>query len=271
MAGMARWCFRQRYLVITLWIVALAVLGVVNHAAGDAYSDSFALPGTESTHALNLLKSAFPAQAGEADTIVWHVKGGSVTDPAVREPITAMLGKVTHAPSVAGVTSPYSPQGAAQISPDGRTAYATVTFTGQGPQIAKADVKNVIATAQAARTGSIQVELGGNAIQQVNQVSTTTSELVGIIAAAIILLLAFGSLFAMLLPLVSAMFSLAIGTFMIGLLSHGLTMATVAPIFAALVGLGVGVDYALFIVTRHRNGLKAGLTPEEAAVRKSVV
>lgn len=267
MSGIARWCFRQRYLVIALWIAALAVLGVVNHVAGDGYSDSFALPGTESTHALNLLKSAFPSQAGESDTIVWHVTNGSVTDPSVQGPLTTMLDKVAHAPSIAAVGSPYTAQGATRISPDGHTAYATITFTGQGPQNSRTDVKNVIDIAQGARTDGLEVELGGNAIQQVNQISTSTSEIVGIVAAAIVLLLAFGSFFAMVVPMISAIFSLAIGTFSIGLLSHGLTMANVAPIFAALVGLGVGIDYALFIVTRHRNGLKSGLTPEAAAVR----
>ena len=207
MAGVARWCVRHSWTVVGLWLVALIALGGLDRAVGSAYSDNFNLPGTESTKALDLLQSAFPNQAGEADTIVWHVTSGKVTDPAVQQPMTAMLDKVAHGPSVRGVTSPYSPAGAAQISRDGQIAYATVQWPGFGAQIPVASVKNLISVAEDARTSQIQVELGGQAIQQVNQVSTSLSEIVGIVAAAVVLLLAFGSFFAMLLPLLAAIFS----------------------------------------------------------------
>src|SRR5438876_10048051 len=104
MAAVARWCFRHRVTVLVLWLTALVGLGVVNSAVGTAYNDNFALPGTESTKALSLLQSAFPAQAGETDTIVWHVNQGSVRDASVRQPVAAMLDKVAHAPQVASVT-----------------------------------------------------------------------------------------------------------------------------------------------------------------------
>jgi RND superfamily putative drug exporter len=267
MASIARWCFRHRFSVVALWLAALVGLGIVSTAVGSGYNDNFALPGTESTKALSLLQSAFPAQAGESDTIVWHVRQGSVTDPAVREPVTAMLDRVAHAPQVAGLTSPYTPQGGAQISADGRTAYATVHLTSFGRRMPKADIENIITIATSARTDALEVELGGNAIQQVNQVSLGFTEVVGVVAAGVVLFLAFGSLLSMLLPLITAIVSLVAATFAIGLLSDAMTMAQVAPTFAALIGLGVGIDYALFVVTRHRNGLKAGLSPEEAAVR----
>src|SRR5215475_5134994 len=128
MAGFARWCFRQRYVVIALWVALLAVLGVVNHAVGTAYDDSFALPGTESTRALQLVQDAFPQQSGESDSIVWHVKSGTVNDPDTKARLSHMLDQVKSSPSVADVKSPYSPQGAIQISPDQKTAYATVTW-----------------------------------------------------------------------------------------------------------------------------------------------
>jgi RND superfamily putative drug exporter len=267
MAGIARWCFRHRWMVIGLWLLAVLCLGAVNHVVGDAYNDSFALPGTESTKALKLLQSAAPGQAGESDTIVWQVTGGSVKDPAVQQDISAMLDKVAHASSVASVISPYTPQGAGQISPDSTIAYAHVNWDAVGQQIPKADVSKVISIAKSARSPGVDVELGGLVIQAANQTSQNTSELYGFIAAAVILLLAFGSFFSMLLPLISAVFSLVTAGFTVGLISHGITIANVAPIFAALVGLGVGVDYALFIVTRHRNGLKAGMSLEESTVR----
>jgi RND superfamily putative drug exporter len=267
MAGIARWCFRHRYIVVLLWVVGIVGLGAVTQAAGTAYSNSFSLPGTESTKALNLLRSAFPAQAGDSDTIVWHVTSGSVRDSAVQQSVTTMLAKVAKAPSVAAVSSPYGQTGAAQISQDGRTAYATVNFTGLAQEIPKPDVQNVISLAESARTNGVEVELGGNAIQQVNRVSTSVSEIVGVVAAAVVLLIAFGSLLAMLLPLVTAIVSLIVGVLSIMLISHAMSINDIAPTLAILIGLGVGIDYALFIVTRHRNGIKAGLSPEEAAVR----
>jgi RND superfamily putative drug exporter len=267
MAGIARWCFRRRYVVVLLWVAVLAGLGAISQAAGTAYSNSFSLPGTDSSKALDLLKSAFPAQAGDSDTIVWRVSAGSVRDPQVQQSITAMLDKVADASSVAAVRSPYAAGGAAQISPDGRTAYATVNLKGLAQEVPKADVENVISLAESARTDNVAVELGGNAIRQVNKVSTSVSEVVGVVAAAVVLLIAFGSLLSMLLPLVTAIVSLVVSILSIGLLSHVITMNDIAPTLAVLIGLGVGIDYALFIVSRHRSGLKAGLTAEEAAVR----
>jgi RND superfamily putative drug exporter len=267
MAWLARWCFRHRYVVILLWLVGLGGLVVANQAAGSAFSNVFSLPGTDSTRALELLKSAFPQQAGEADTIVWQVDSGSVRDQAVQQRISPMLERVASTPGVAGVASPYGPNGATRISRDGRTAFATVTFKGQGREISQADVRKVMDLAEAARTTGLRVELGGQAIQQVNGVSTSASEFIGLVGAAVVLLIAFGSVFSMLVPLVTAILSLVGAVMTIGLVSHAITMADIAPTIAALIGLGVGIDYALFIVTRHRTGLKAGLTPEESAVR----
>jgi RND superfamily putative drug exporter len=267
MAWLARWCFRHKYIVVLLWVAALAGLGAANQVAGTAYNNAFALPGTESTRALDLLKSAFPQQAGESDTIVWHVSSGSVRDPAVQQRIAGMLDQVAKSPSVAGVASPYTQQGAMQVSRDGRTAYATVTFTGIGRQVPAADVKHVISLAQGVRTDDLEVELGGQAIQASDGVPTSASEFIGVVGAAVVLLIAFGSLFAMMLPLVTAILSLIAAIMSIGLLSHTMTIADIAPTIAALIGLGVGIDYALFVVTRHRTGLKAGLSPEESAVR----
>ncbi|HEY7176140.1 MAG TPA: MMPL family transporter, partial [Micromonosporaceae bacterium] len=213
------------------------------------------------------LQAAFPNQAGESDTIVWHVSAGNVTDPAVQQPISAMLDQVANVPSVKGVVSPYTPAGATHISRDGRTAYATVSWPSFGNRNDVTDVKKVISLAEGARTSAVDVELGGQSIQAVNQVSTNLSEFVGIIGAAIVLLLAFGSFFSMLLPLLAAIFSLLAGHSAISLLSHGMQVNSISPIFATLVGLGVGVDYALFIITRHRNGLKAGLPVDESIVR----
>jgi RND superfamily putative drug exporter len=161
----------------------------------------------------------------------------------------------------------YSEAGATQISADGRTAYATVGFDKQANELPLPDIQKVIDTAEAARGDGVQVELGGQAIKQVTQAPPGSSELIGIVAAAIILFFAFGSLLGMLLPLIVAVAGLGGGLMAIGLLSHPLSLSSVAPTLAALIGLGVGIDYALFIVTRYRTGLQSGLKPEESAIR----
>jgi len=267
LAKLARWCFRHRRIVVIGWLAVIAVLVGLTASIGTAYSDSFSLPGTESTKALSLLSSAFPAQAGDSDTIVIHVRSGSVHDPAVQFKVSSMLGRVAKSSSVAAVASPYAPAGAAQLSRDGRTAYANVNFAKQAQELPKADVQHVIDLAQSARSAGLDVELGGNAIKQIEQTPPSNSTLIGLAAAAVILFIAFGSLFAMALPLVTAVVALGSGLLAVGLLSHLVSIGTVGPTLAALIGLGVGIDYALFIVTRHRAGILGGLTPEDAAVR----
>jgi RND superfamily putative drug exporter len=152
MAPLARWCFRHRLAVLALWIAGLVVLSGLSRAAGDRYSDSFSLPGTESTHALKLLQRSFAARSGDTDQIVLHATGGSVTDPATRRRAAAMLARVRKLPHVVSVVSPYSPQGARQISRDGRTAYATVDLDKLPQDIPKAAYQPLIHTAQATRS-----------------------------------------------------------------------------------------------------------------------
>jgi len=267
MASFARWCFRHRLIVVIAWLVVLATAIGVDRSVGNAYTNTFSLPGTQSTEALNLLSAALPKQSGDSDTIVWHVASGSVNDPAVRTRLTALLQLVAKSPSVAGVASPYAPAGAAQISRDGSTAYATVVFTKLANALPRADVEHVISLTKAAGKPGLEVAIGGQAIEQVTYTPPSDSVAIGLVAAAIIILIAFGSLLGMALPLITAVVALGTATFAIGLFSHVMGVSTYAPTLADLIGLGVGIDYSLFIVTRYRDGLKAGLSSEEAAVR----
>ncbi|MFC8511764.1 MMPL family transporter [Streptomyces sp. NPDC057257] len=267
MSTLARWCYRHRLVVVLLWLGMLVGLGVASTSAGSAYNNSFSLPNTESTRALNLLKKAFPGQAGDTDTVVWHVESGSVRDSATKTRMTGTLDKISKLPEVSAVTSPYGKLGAAQISKDGRTAYAQVTFSKAAPEIDKADVNRVIDTAKMARTDGLKVELGGQAIQNTETAPPATSELVGVLAAAVVLFLAFGSLFAMALPILTAIAGVGTAILTTGLLSHAMSIGNIAPTLSALIGLGVGIDYALFIVTRHRKGLQSGLDVPESLAR----
>jgi RND superfamily putative drug exporter len=262
--------------VVLIWVAALVTLVAVERSVGASYSTAFALPGTESFAALDLLKSTMPEQAGDSATIVWHTDRGTVNETAAKARITEMLATVATAKSVAAVKSPWdsdpkNPMVAAvaaqQISPDGRTAFATVELTGLAQDLPADDIKNVMSLVQAARAPGLQIELGGNAIAEVNRRPPANSEIFGLIAAAIIILIAFGSLLGMALPMVTAITALTSGTFAIALLSHAIGIPQMAPTLAALIGLGVGIDYALFIVTRHRDGLKDGMPPEESTAR----
>ena len=266
MAAMARWCFRHRAWVLVGWLALLVILGAGGRAVGSAYADSLTLPGTGSSAAQNLIGQAFPGHAGDQDTIVWRASStGGVRASAVQARITAMLAKVAAAPAVASVTSPYSARGTAQISRNGQIAYATVVFGAQSNKLAKQDVIRVVNLAEAARAPGLQVELGGPAVENNLRPSIGITAGVGVIAAGVVLFIAFGSLLAMLLPLAVAIAGLVSGLMAVGLASHAVSIPTIGPELGVLIGLGVGIDYALFIVTRHRANIKAGMTPAEAA------
>ncbi|GAA3631386.1 MMPL family transporter [Kineosporia mesophila] len=267
MSALARWCYQHRYVVLALWITLLVGLGAANASRGTAYSDEFSLPGTESSKALDLLEQASPEQAGDTGQIVVHAENGKITDAGVQQRVSAMLAEVSKLSHVSGVTSPYDEAGATQVSPDGTIAFATVQFDALAPDIPVPDVEKVIDTAQAIDGDGVQVELGGQVIQNATQEPPGGSEIFGVIAAAIILFITFGSLFASLMPIMVALFGVGVGILSIGQLSHAMSLSSIAPTLAALIGLGVGIDYALFIVTRYRNGLKSGLQPEDAAIR----
>ncbi|WP_419997339.1 MMPL family transporter [Streptomyces boninensis] len=270
MAGIARFCFRHRYVVLVLWVCALLGAVLASQAAGSKYANDFELPGTESSHAVEVLEREFPSASGDTDTVVWQApKGTSVRAPEVRERMTEALAEVAKVDQVGEVASPYTKAGAAQISKNGEIAYAQVTFTKHAFEIEKPNIEKVIDTAQAAAddVDGLKVELGGQAIQQTQEPPGGLAEGVGIAAAAVILSIAFGSLFAMLLPIVCAVFGIGTGLMSVSLLSHVIDIADVAPLLGSLIGLGVSIDYALFIVTRHRTGIKRGMGVEESAVR----
>jgi putative drug exporter of the RND superfamily len=262
MSSLARWCFRHRFVVLGLWFAGVILLFALGAAAGGKYNDSFTLKGTESARALNLLQKSFPTQSGDSTQIVFHVQNGSVKDH--RAQLQPMLDRVAKSPNVAGVTSPFEAAGAGQVSRDGRTAFATVNMDKQYQDMPKSSTTKVIDLAEAARAPGLQVELGGNGIQQAEQKQGGPTEFIGFVLAAVVLFIAFGSLYATLLPLVNALFALSAGLAAAGLLTSAINIATFAPQLASLIGIGVGIDYALFIVTRHRNAIMAGKTPEEA-------
>ncbi len=266
MATLARWCYRHRLVVLLLWLGALFGLGAGGSAAGSDYANVFSLPDTDSKRAYDLMERAFPERSGDTDTVVWKADGGSVRDASVRSRIEPALQEIGRMDGVGAVASPYEGQGAAQVSRDGRIAYAEITFAERANAVDKEVTRDIIDTAKDAERDGLRVELGGQAIANAQEPPMGTAELVGIAAAAVVLFLAFGSLFAMLLPIVTAVAGVGSGMMSTTLLSHVTNVPEVAPLLGSLIGLGVGIDYALFIVTRHRRSILRGADPEEAAV-----
>ncbi len=204
--------------------------------------------------------------SGDTEQIVFASSGGShVTDAGVEARISAMLRKVARVPHVTEIASPYGPGGTTHISKDRTVAFASVTFDEQAQNLSVTVADDLVTTAQSARALDLEVAVSGQLAEQTNKPSIGGVG-IGVIAAGLVLLLVFGSLFSMALPLVSALLSLGTAIGLIGLLSHVMKMPMFAPELVLLIGLGVGVDYALFIVTRHRQGLLDGLDTESAIV-----
>ena len=266
MANFARWCFAHRKAVLAGWLIALIGFFAVGLMVGANYAEDDSLPGTDSTKALSVLQTNYPAQAGDSDQIVVQARQGTLRSPTAETAVTSMLARVAKLPDVRSVTSPYGPGG--QISKDGTIGLATVNLTAQANNVSNSAVQTLISIAQSADRPLLNVQLGGAAIENVAVPSGDyTSVILGIVLALIILFVAFRrSVLAALLPLISALVAIGVGLSIITVLTHAISIASWVPEVAIIVALGVGVDYALFIVSRHRNGLLAGQTPEDAAV-----
>ena len=264
MAALARWCVRHRLVAVLLWLLAFGGVSAAAAVTGSAYSNDYEAPGTQSGRAMQLLQDGFPGFGGDSDTVVWHTTSGTVRAADVEQTMTETLDKIADLPGIASVAGPYEGQGTGRISADGHTAYATVTFDDRAEDIKKPEAEAVVRTAEAARADGLQVELGGSAIGLTESAGGHLAEVVGVVVAAAVLFLAFGSLAASMLPIATALVSVGTAYGAIVLLGHAMTVADFAPMLGMLIGLGVGIDYALFIVTRHRRGLKRGLSVTEA-------
>ena len=264
----ARFCARRRFWILAAWILVAAALTVVSHRAGDATNDSLTLPGTNSQSATDTLSKSFPTQANGSSPIVLHVANGKLTDAKYASAVNQAAADVAKAPDVASVVNPLTSQGASALSKDQATGYLSVTTSVNPGSLTVDDAQTIInAAAKPAHAAGIQVETGGQLGQKVSKPSTEVSELIGIIAAMVILTLVFGTVVAMALPILNAIVGLASTLAIVQILSHSLTVSTVAPTLATMIGLGVGIDYALFIVTRHFRGLRDGLEVHESIAR----
>jgi RND superfamily putative drug exporter len=271
MLKLARWSTTHRKYVVIGWVALLIVVNMLAQSAGTSYSNNFTLPNSDAQRAADLLQRSFPAQAGDRDTIVYKVSSGTVLDPAVRARMSAMLARVAVLPHVAGVISPYTGATAGRaISADRRIAFATVVFDQKANLLPQSAAQRVVDTARAAAQPGLQVELGGQAIESTEQAGFGLSTAVGLLAAIVVLLLTFGSLTAMGLPILTALFGLGTGLGAIALFTHVVDTPNFSSELAAMIGLGVGIDYALFILTRFREAYRTP-GPTFGDARESVV
>ncbi|TPQ24111.1 MMPL family transporter [Streptomyces sporangiiformans] len=257
--ALAGWAQRHRWAALLIWVAVLAAVTLGSQAAGSAYKNDFALPGTDSQAATDLFTRHGSDQAGDSVDIVLKDSQGIDGRKAAVE---KMLAEVKGLPGVADVRSPYAD--ASAVSKDRTIGYATVTLDGKAEAVPKDDVTAIIDTAKGVEADRLQVELGGDAVRGAEDKGSPTAELAGIVAALVILGLLFGSLVAAAVPLLTALFAVGSALGLIVLASHVFTIADFTPPITMLVGLGVGVDYALLIFYRYRHELTEGADPDQA-------
>ncbi len=251
---------RHRALVIGVWLVLLAGLGFAGHAAGTKYSSSAEVAGSDSAAANDVMARSFDANLSDASPIVYHVEDGSLTDGAHRAAVEDSVKSLSRAENVKSVSDPYE-----KLSRDGRTAYATMLPSTALGDLSVADAEAIHdAAAEPAKGTGVQVEAGGQLGTKISKPEGKTSEIIGIAAAMLILVLVFGTVTAMALPIVAAIFGLICGLSLVSLLGHVVSVPDVAPTVGAMIGLGVGIDYSLFIVTRARSARHEGRSVHDA-------
>jgi RND superfamily putative drug exporter len=261
---LAAWCYRRRRLVVIAWIVILVGVNVLAKTAGGDLLKSLSLPGTESQRTFDVLKADFH-QTGDTGYVVFKAKGaGGIQSPAVKSEIENTLAPTLRKQKhVASVVTPYEPGGARFVSQNAPIAYAEIQFDVQANDVPVELANHMRDVVKKANTPDLQVELGGSMFTDQTQ---PKSEAIGILAAVIILLIAFGSVLAMGLPIMTALFGIGIGLAIVTLLARFTDVPSFAPQVTAMIGIGVGIDYALFISTRYREALHEGRDPEAAVV-----
>lgn len=269
--GLARFSYRHKWLMLFIWIVILAGTAGLSQALGGQLNNNFNLPGTETQRAVNILETKMPARSGDAGQIVFRAENGI---ESVQQRMEAGFAAAEEAAGehLASLTSPYTPEGARQVAPSGasagKIAYAELQFNANFAELPIELSDEIIEAVNEAvePDDELTVEFGGPPFQELAP-PLGKNELYGIGFAILILLISFGSLLAMGLPILTALFGVGIGVTGLTLLANVMDVVTFAPLVASMIGLGVGIDYALFIVTRFRQGLKDGLSVEDAIVR----
>ncbi|PAK24769.1 hypothetical protein CJD44_20550 [Streptomyces sp. alain-838] len=262
---LGRLAFRRRHFVALIWVALLTLAGVGAASAPPAGTTSFSIPGTEAQKAFDLLEERFPGAAADGATarVVFKAPDGEkMTDPDNKAAVEKTVADLADGSEVASVADPYTGNA---VSKDGTIAYASVKYDVSGMELEDSTKDALEDAAQQARDAGLTVEIGGDALQAVPHTGTT--EIIGIAVAAVVLVITFGSLVAAGLPLLTALIGVGIGVSSITALASALELGSTTSILAMMIGLAVGIDYALFIVSRYRAELAEGREREEAAGR----
>ncbi|HXS45112.1 MAG TPA: MMPL family transporter [Solirubrobacteraceae bacterium] len=268
--GLGGFCVRRRWIVLGVWIVIFVALAAWARSVGSDVNDNLTLPGTDSQQATNLLQKRFPSQANGTNPVVLTApKGAKLSDSKYKTPIDDTVSALKKDPDVQSATSPLSSAGKSLNSKDGRIGYIALNLKTGPSDLTTDDANRIVSEADPARKAGLSVGFGGYLGNKVSKPETHVSEVVGIGVAILVLLVTFGTVVAMGLPIATAIFGLVTGLSIIALLSHVAEVPTVGPTLATMIGLGVGIDYALFIVTRHLEQRRAGMATNESIARSS--
>ncbi|MGB0730806.1 MAG: MMPL family transporter, partial [Miltoncostaeaceae bacterium] len=261
---MARWVAHHPINGLVLWAVIVVGLTVTVSLVGARTTNDTSLPGTQSQDATNVLAADFPPTQNGTSPIVFKVASGTVNSTTNKNAITASVNAIAKVPHVTQATSPYGNAAPYLQSSSQTIAYVPVLMNVSSASITEKQAQAVLDAADPARAAGMQVAAGGTVGATLSAPSTDLSTVIGLIAAVIILAVSFGSLIAMLIPIISAVVGLVLGLSVIGLLGHIVSVPSIAPTLATMIGLGVGIDYALFVVSRHRENMAQGMDPRES-------
>jgi RND superfamily putative drug exporter len=254
---------RHHWWFIAAWFVVAVLVAVLAKGLDGHTTDNLRIPGTQSQQALDLLEARFPEQSGGTATVVFRAPDG-ITNPSVQPAITAAVHNLEQIPHVTSVTDPYGPLGAAIISKSGDIALVTAQYDVPAQQLSRDAYDQLQDAVAPATKAGVDVAFGGAVVDYADQPPQGNSDLIGLLAAVVILLFAFGSVIAMGLPILTALFGLGVGISVITVVAAFTDIGTLAPVLATMIGLGVGIDYSLFIVTRYRENLAKGMTLPDA-------
>ncbi|HSO95481.1 MAG TPA: MMPL family transporter [Acidimicrobiia bacterium] len=251
----------RKWTVIGVWVLVAVAVGSAAVALGGSTIDVFSIPGAQSQKATDLLTARFPSHSGDTATVVFAAPhGATLHDPASSAAIAATQGRLAVLPHITQVVGPATPVvGAALVSRDATIGYATVQYDTKATQLPSDSFQRLNIATVPARQAGLRVVYGGAVADIFNQQTTGNADAIGIVVAIVILLVAFGSVIAMSLPIGTALFGLVVGLSLIFVVASFTDIGTVAPTLATMIGLGVGIDYSLFILTRHRQNLAAGM------------
>ncbi|WP_127793780.1 MMPL family transporter [Agromyces sp. LHK192] len=260
-----RFAYRRAWLVVAGWVLALGALLGAGLGLGGQLQESFSIPGTESQEAIDQLAAVFPQTAGaSAKAVVEAPEGDSVEDASAKAAIEAMEAEIEQVDGVASVLGPFDEYAGDQVSEDGRTAYIQVTFDGQTTDVTDASIEAVTATGSIGEDAGLEVAFGGEVFQETS-FGLTVTEALGVVFAGVVLIITFGSMLSAGMPLLTALVGVGASFGGISIVAAFAPVSSTAPMLAVMIGLAVGIDYALFILSRHRTQLARGEDPEESA------